>query len=314
MRWGRVLLIVGATIGGIIVAFGILALVLWLVDSSSPAEDRNDGIFGGFAIIFIGLTIGVPCTAGAVLLRPRSPLPMWQSGLLVPQPSDRAVLPAAPQVDLRKSYVEWFGWCQREVGGDAIAMHAATIAALRCAATGDAGGALVAARRAALAASPGSMALSAPKVPPGKLRTLAMTGAALLPLLEEGETVLVTFRGVDQRTNIWRVLFGWVGYLIAASQTGYTYLTVTDRRAILLGGPQLGMAPRELLFAVPRSMVSEARFSKFLFAGRFRLARITGETNRMTVDRTWHQEALQAQRLLDRGSTSTPMPAAPTLG
>jgi hypothetical protein len=310
MRWWRVLLIVVASIGALIVGIGLLAVIASLTDPDMSSSDRSDTILGGLFIALAGLSLFVPCLAVFLVTRPRNPLPYWPSGPL----SSPATAPlAVPSGDLRRSYVEWFGWCQREIGGDAIALHAATMAALSQASAGR--DVLAAARRAGQLVSPGAGAFGqpSPRVPGSKLRTLAMTGAALLPLLEEGESVLVSFQGIDMSANMWRLLFGWIGYLIAASQTGSYYVTVTDRRVIVLAGPQLGMPPRELAFALPRAMVSWAKYSRFLLTGSFTITRITGESIRMTLDRRWFKEGALAQSLLATGFTPTPMPPAPSL-
>ena len=314
MPWWKIVLIVGACIGGVVMGLGLLAAGASFFDASASAADRNDGTFGGLMIAVIGLGLFLPCLLCAVFIRTPNTAPLWQPYASVPgpymtPPGATAVSLSTPAAaDLRSRYVEWFGWCQREVGGDAIALHAATIAALIRAGAGDSAGARDAGRRAALAASPGSLGSPAPAIKSAKLRVLAMTGAALVPLLQEGETTLVSFQGVDNRLAGWQAAFGVIGYLIAASQIGYYYVTATDRRVIVMAGPQLGAPPRDLVFAIPRSMVASAKYSRRLLTGRFALTRLTGERTSMSVDRNWTQEARRAEALLAVGSMPTPMP------
>ena len=46
MRWWRVLLIVGASLGGLIVAFGLVGIVSALTDTDMSSADRSDTVLG----------------------------------------------------------------------------------------------------------------------------------------------------------------------------------------------------------------------------------------------------------------------------
>ena len=317
MSLGRILLLLGAIVGGVVAGLGLLVLLVSATDNTMSPSDRNDAVLGSLFIAGIGLTLFVPCLAVLIVVWRKSPLPALQPGssyAAVPPglaPAEKAMLAQGP--DLTKPYLEWFGWCQREIGGDAIALHAATMAALSRGLAGDTGGALAAGRRAAQAASPSTLPGPPAKVPGAKVRLLARIGAGTLPLLEPEETVIASFYANDRRPMMWQLGFGLIGYLIAASQLGAYYLSVTDRRVILLGGSQLVARPTTLVFAVPRSMISEVSFRSGIVRDSFAITRVTGERNRLVVLRMWRAETARAQQVLSPGLLPTPMPAPPSL-
>ncbi len=318
MSWGRVLLILGAVLGGIVVLFGLLGLAGSLTDSTMSPSDVRDGVIGSIFIIGVGVAILVPCLAVLILMRRKNALPKWQPGvpyLAIPPGATgpMSVAPPAQAPDLKNSYLEWFGWCQREIGGDAVVLNSATMAALRRGIGGDSSGAVQAARRAAHAASSSGPQAQQAKVRGAKVKFLARIGAATLPLLEPDETVIVSLYGIDRRPQMWRMAFGVIGYLIAASQSGAYYVTVTDRRVIVLSAPQLGGRPRALVFAVPRSMVTEVSDRQGIVRDTLVIARVTGERNRIVFVRMWRQEGNLAQQVLAPGLFATPKPQLPML-
>ena len=224
---------------------------------------------------------------------------------------------AAPYgpVDLAASYIQWFGWCQREIGGNAIAIHAATMAAMTEAAGGNSSGAAEAARQAATRAASMASAFSLPtNTPSGKVRQLSRIGAGTLPLLEKGERVVVSFYGTDRQAQLWQSLFGVIGMLIAASQSGAYFVTVTDRRLIALTGPQLSRAPSALAFAVSRSIVTQAKFRRgILGSGSFSITRVDGGRMRLRLTRYFTSEGALAQETLAPGLGYTPLPPSPQI-
>lgn len=147
----------------------------------------------------------------------------------------------------------------------------------------------------------------------GKLRLLARIGSATLPLLEPGEHVLVSLYATDRSAQMWQLAFGWIGYLVSASQGGAHYMTVTDRRVLMLSGPLLNLRPRVLDFAVPRSIVSATRYRSGILADSLTITRVTGEASRLRVARFWRPEGRLAEQLLAPGLMSIPMPSPPRL-
>ena len=309
---GKILLIIGAVIGGLIIAVGILALVTTLTDNTLSPSDRSDQISGSIFIMGVGLTLFAPCLY--FLVQSRRTLSLLNQGMAFGSSMPGLNSAYAP-VDLSTSYVQWFGWCQREIGGNAIGLHAATMAALIQAGSGNSGAAVDSAKQAAgwAAALPVAQNQSA-KISLSKIRVLSRIGAAILPMLEPGERVAVSFNGTDRQAQIWQSLFGIIGMLIAMSQQGAYFVTVTDRRLIALTGPQLSLAPKSLAYAIPQSMVSEARFrGGLLGGGTFSISRMDGGRTRMRLSRFWKSEAIVAQALLAPGGGLTPLPPPPIM-
>jgi hypothetical protein len=309
---GKILLIIGSVVGGLLLALGLLALAASVSDTTSSPSDRNDAIAGSFLFIGVGLTVFAPCLFFLIRSRSATTLSLLNQGVTY---GGRVASLAARYgpVDLAGSYVQWFGWCQREIGGNAVALHAATMAAMAEAASGNTSGAGSAARQAATTASAITGAISLPaKTPTGKIRELSRLGAGTLPLLEPGERVVVSFYGRDRQAQLWQSLFGVIGMLIAMSQLGAYFVTITDRRVIALTGPQLSATPTTLAFAVPRSMVAELKFRRGIFwNGIVTITRMDGGRTRIIVNRWWRREGALAQQALAPGLGFTPLPPAP---
>ena len=311
---GKVFLIIGSVIGGLIVAFGILALIGTLTDNTLSGSDRSDQISGSIFIMGVGLVLVLPCLFFVVRSRSDNTLSLLNQGMEYGSGGAGLAAAYAP-VDLHGSYIQWFGWCQREIGGNAIALHAATMAAMTEAGAGNAGRAAAAARQAAARASALAGAQDqALKTPTGKIRQLARIGAGTLPLLEPAEKVIVAFYGTDRQAQIWQSLFGIIGMLIAMSQQGAYYVTITDRRLIALTGSQLSGKPSAVAFVVPLSMVSGAKYrGGLLGGGTFSITRIVGGRTRLRLTRYWKREGAVAQNALAPGAGLTPLPPSPTL-
>ena len=308
----KALLITGIVIGTLVVLFGLLG-ILGSTDPSADATTRSDGLIGSIIILVFGLVVLVPCIIALRRGSQAQPLPAWTgTGVLPPppDPSGSAVLGAAaygaPVVvpDARQAYIGWFGWCQRELGGDAMVLHAATMAALTAAASGSQDDA---ARAARAAVPPGATRV---KVSGAKVKALAAIGSGTLAVLEPGERVLVSFRGLNQASAIaWHAALGLIGQLIAASGQNLYLVSVTDRRVVVLSGTQLKGTASALHFAEPRAAVTEARYRGGLLGnGAFILRLVTGARTRIAVNRMWRQEARAASSLLAPGVGQTPLP------
>jgi hypothetical protein len=309
---GKVFLIIGSVVGGLIILVGILALLGTVADITLSPSDSRDQITGSIFIMAVGLTLFAPCLY--FFLQSRRTQSLLNQGM-GPGGGIPALATAYAPVDLSSTYLQWFGWCQREIGGSAIALHAATMAALIQAGIGNSGAAVNAAKEAAArtAAHPLAQGQSS-STPNSKIRVLSRIGAAILPLLERDERVAVSFNGVDRQAQIWQSLFGIIGMIIAMSQQGAYFVTVTDRRLIVLTGPQLGLTPKSLAFAIPQSMVSEAKFrGGLLGGGTFSISRIDGPRTRLRLSRFWKSEAVLAHTLLAQGAGLTPLPPAPSV-
>src|SRR5260370_10404788 len=106
---GRVLLIIGAVVGGLVFAFGTLGLVLAF---AQPDAQQSNEVVGSIFFMVVGAIVAAPC----IYFARRAPV---------------------PGAELRQSYLAWFGWCHQALGGDAISLHAATMAALASAPAGN---------------------------------------------------------------------------------------------------------------------------------------------------------------------------------
>lgn len=122
---GKVLLIIGAVVGGLVFAFGALGLILAF---AQPDANQSDEVVGAIFFMVVGAIVAAPCIFFAFRSGRRSAQP-WQPG--------GALLPGSPSADLRASYLTWFAWCQQTLGGDAVSLHAATMAALAGGAAGN---------------------------------------------------------------------------------------------------------------------------------------------------------------------------------
>jgi hypothetical protein len=284
---GRVLLIIGAVIGGLVFAFGVLGLILAY---AQPDANQSDEVVGSIFFMVVGGIVAAPCLFFAVRLGSRSRRP-WQPGGALPMGS--------PSADLQASYLNWFAWCQQTLGGDVVSLHAATMAAMAAGAAGNptAAASAEAARQSARLATSGAMP-SAPNA--GRVRMLSRIGASTAGLLEPSERVLVSFWGENRSVGLqmaWLV-FGVIGRTIAATSTGAVFVTVTDRRVIaLIGGQWSGLA-HQIGLIEPRSTVS-AKYPKGLFwRGTFTLKGAGGGSVSIHVPRAWRPQAEMAFAML----------------
>ena len=283
---GRVLLIIGAVVGGLVFAFGVLGLILAI---TQPDAQQSDEIVGSIFFMVVGALVAAPCTFFAFRLGRRSA--PWQPGGALPMGS--------PGADLQASYLSWFAWCQQTLGGDAVSLHAATMAAMAAGAVGNptAAASAEAARQSARLAASGVL----PAAPNGaKVRMLSRIGASTAGLLEPSERVLVSFWGENRSTGLQMVwfFFGVIGRTIAASRMGAVFVTVTDRRVIALIGGQFGGLANRTALIEPRSTVS-AKFRKALFGhGTFSLKGLGDSSVAMNVPRGWRPEAEMAFAML----------------
>src|SRR6266849_942138 len=283
---GRVLLIIGAVVGGLVFAFGVLGLILAI---TQPDAQQSDEIVGSIFFMVVGALVAAPCTFFAFRLGRRSA--PWQPGGALPMGS--------PGADLQASYLSWFAWCQQTLGGDAVSLHAATMAAMAAGAVGNPTAAASAegARQSARLAASGVL----PAAPNGaKVRMLARIGASTAGLLEPSERVLVSFWGENRSRGLQMVwfFFGVIGRTIAASRMGAVFVTVTDRRVIALIGGQFGGLANRTALIEPRSTVT-ARYPKgLLWRGAFTLKGLGDSSVAMNVPRGWRPEAEMAFAML----------------
>src|SRR5216684_2576258 len=270
---GRVLLIIGAVVGGLVLAFGTLGLILAY---AQPDANQSDEIVGSIFIMVIGAAVAAPCTFFAYRLGRRSAQP-WS-------PSGSPAL-ATPGADVQQSYLAWFAWCQQALGGDAVSLHAATMAAMAAGAAGNptAAASAEAARQANRLAALGAMP-AAPSA--GKVKRLSGIGASAVGLLQPSERVLVSLLGMSQprSAQLWTFALGVIGSVIGALQMTEVFVTITDRRII----------------AVSRGLFGDLKFS---FKG------VAGESVSITVPRPWRLEATMALDLL-----APPVGQAGTIG
>ncbi len=284
---GRVLLIIGAVVGGLVFAFGALGLTLAF---TQPDAHQSDEVVGSIFFMVVGAIVAAPCIFFAFRLGRRSAQP-WSPG------GSPAL--GTPGADLQQSYLAWFAWCQQTLGGDAVSLHADTMAAMAAGAAGNptAAASAEAARQSGRLAASGVMA-AAPNGP--KVRMLSRIGASTAGLLEPSERVLVSFWGENRSTGMqmaW-LLFGVIGRTIAASSTGAVFVTVTDRRVVaLIGGQWSGLANRIGLIEL-RSTVSAKYPKGLLWRGTFTLKGVGGGSVSMNVPRAWRPEAEMAFAML----------------
>ena len=284
---GRVLLIIVAVIGWLLFALYTVVLISVIVQ---PDANQSDEVMGSIAFMtIIGAAVAAPCTFFAYRLGRRSARP-WQPGGALPMGS--------PSADLQASYLAWFAWCQQTLGGDAVSLHAATMAALAGGATGNPTGAASAEaagqanRLAALGAMP-----AAPSA--GKVKMLSRIGASTVGLLQPSERVLVSLLGTSQprSAQLWTFALGVIGSVIGALQMTEVFVTITDRRVIAVSRGVFG-GPHQIVLAEPRSTVS-ATSKKGLFGNlKFSFKGVTGESVSITVPRPWRLEAMMALDLL----------------
>jgi hypothetical protein len=284
---GRILLIIGAVLGWLLFVLYTVVLISVIVQ---PDSNQSDEVVGSIAFMAIGFAIAAPCTFFAYRVGRRS-AHAWQPGGALPAGS--------PGADLQAAYLTWFAWCQQTLGGDAVSLHAATMAAMAAGAAGNptATASAEAVRQSARLATSGVM----PSVPnAGKVRILARIGASTAGLLEPSERALVSFWGENRSTGLQMVwfFFGVIGRTIAASRMGAVFVTVTDRRVIALIGGQFGGLANRTALIEPRSTVS-AKFRKAPFGrGTFSLKGLGDSSVAMNVPRAWRPEAEMAFAML----------------
>lgn len=279
---GRIVLIVFGVLGGLVLAFGALGV---LIAATSPGPDQADTYTGAIFFIVVGAVIAVPCTFFAYRMTRRMPVPVGPSGL-----------PMAA-ADLRPSYLQWFAWCQQALpGADVISLNAATMAAMSGAAAGNptAAATAEAARHGNRISVQGKM-----PAPPGaaKVKMLARIGASTVGLIEPSERVLVSFYGQNRSAQMWGHLFGAIGAVVAASQSGAVFVTVTDRRVIALIAGQYGGLANRIALIEPRTTVS-VKARKSLFGRTLSLKGFGGGSVSMSVPRMWQPEAGMAAEML----------------
>ena len=274
---GRIVLIVFGVIGGLVLAFGALGV---LIAATSPGPDQADTYTGAIFFIVVGAVIAVPCTFFAYRMTRGMPMPVGPSGL-----------PMAA-ADLQQSYLQWFTWCQQALpGADVVSLHAATMAAL---AGGAAAATAEAARHGNRIGSMGTM-----PVPPNaaKVKMLSRIGASTIGLLEPPERVLVSFYGQNLQGRAWGAMFGAIGTVVSASQSGAVFVTLTDRRIIALIAGQYGGLANRVGLIEPRTSVS-FRARKSLFGRNLSLKGIGGGSVSMSLPRLWQPEAAMAADML----------------
>jgi hypothetical protein len=282
---GRVLLIIGAVAGWLL--FGLYTVVLISV-IVQPDPNQSDEVLGSIAFMIIGAAVAGPCTFFAYRLGRRSTQPLSPAG---------SPALATPGSNVQQSYLAWFAWCQQTLGGDAVTLHAATMAAMAAGAAGNptAAASAEAARQSARMAASGVMP-AAPRR--GKVRSLAQIGASTVGLLEPSERVCVSFIGTNRQSLYWGLAFGAIGTIMASSQMRKVMVTVTDRRVIAVSVGLLGGLADRIALIEPRSTVS-AKFPKGIF-GRtvFSLKGQGGGSVEVIVPLPWRREAEMALELL----------------
>lgn len=284
---GKILLIIFAVVGGLVFAFGVLGLILSI---AQPDANQSDEIVGAIFFMVVGALVAAPCIFFAYRMGARRA--PW-----IPSGSSTLLDPAA---DLQARYLGWFAWCQQTLAGDAVSLNSAAMAAMTSGTAGtDATSAASAeaARQSSRIAASGAMSV-APR--PAKVRYLARIGASTVGLLEPSERVLVSFGGMNRSlgTQLWGFAFGAIGTIVAASQTGAVFVTVTDCRVIALIGGQYGGLANQIGLIESRSTVS-AKYSKGLFGvGTFSIKGMGGNSVSLRVPRMWRPEAQMAIGLL----------------
>jgi hypothetical protein len=306
--YARKVLLWGALLLGSLIAFiGAIGLIGTVIAPSSDAATRNNSIVGSIAFLVVGFGIGVPSWRALFHKRASEPIPAWLAAAdsTVPAtssvPADLVDIPDAAIDGLRESYLRWFARCRSELGGDAIALHAGTMAALGASAAGDNEAGASAARALILATG------QTPAIAPAKVSELADIGAATLLLLGADERVLVSFRGADQRVAaLSQIALGVIGRLLAARGQNMFFVTVTDRRIIVLKGSESTGRPSSLRLAEARLTIQKARYKPGLLGnGYFTIKSASEGKLVMNVMRNWTSEVSVASQLLNAGKSQT---------
>jgi hypothetical protein len=281
---GRVVLIIGGVVGCIVVVVGVLFLILAV---TQPDTNQADEIVISGIVTGIGLVIAAPCLFFAYRMTPAVAPGMRFGSANLP--------PAAADAETR--YLQWFTWCQQAIGGDAVSLHAATMAALKAPENPTAAASEEASRQASRIGGSGPMP---PPPTAAKVKTLARIGASTLGLLEPSERVLVSFLGTNRSAGSMAALgaFGVVGGAIAASQSGAVFVTVTDRRVIALIAGAYGGLAKNVAMIESRSTIS-AKFPKGVFGMRpFSIKGLGRGSVSAAVTKPWRPEAAMAIELL----------------
>lgn len=281
---GRVVLIIGGVIGLIVLVIGVLVLITAL---AQPDSNQSDEVIGAGLFVGVGLLVAVPCLYFAYRMTPQT-APGMRFG-------SANLAPAAP--DLQSRYLQWFAWCQQAIGGDAVTLHAATMAALRAPEDQTAAASAEASRQASRMGAAGAM--PAPPTP-AKVKTLARIGASTVGLLEPSERVLVSLLGTNRSAGAVAAgaAFGAIGAAIAASRSGAVFVTVTDRRVIALIAGAYGGLAGSVAMIESRATVS-AKFAKGLFGRRTLTIKGMGSGSvSAAVTKPWRPEAAIAIELL----------------
>jgi hypothetical protein len=303
----KILLWSALPLGALIALVGAIGLIGTIFAPSPDAATRNNSLVGSIAFLIVGLGMSVPSGRALFGMGRSRPLPEWlaPADVAAPKtsalPTDLVDIPDTAIDGLRDSYMRWFTWCQTELGGDAMSLHAGTMAALGASAAGDNEAGASAAR--ALVPATGHTS----KVAPAKLRELAQIGAAILLLLGAEERVLVSFRGADQRAAaLSQLALGVIGRLLAARGQNMFFVTVTDRRVIVLVGSESTGQPSSLRMAEARSAVPDGRYRNGLLGNGYFTIKLIGEGRLvMNVMRNWTREASVASELLSGGSRAS---------
>ena len=281
---GRILLIIGGVIGLIVFVVGVLVLITAL---TQPDINQSDEVIGAAVFIGVGLAIAAPCLFFAYRMTPRmGPAMQFGSANLPPGGADS-----------QARYLQWFAWCQQAIGGDAVSLHAETMAALRAPDNPTAAASAEASSQASRFGASGAL----PVAPaPAKIKTLARIGASTLGLLEPSERVLVSFLGTNRSGGSLAAgaAFGAVGAAIAAGRSGAVFVTVTDRRVIALIAGAYGGLANNVALIESRATVS-TKFSKgFLGQRSFTIKGMGGGSVVAAVSKLWRPEAQIALELL----------------
>jgi hypothetical protein len=136
-------------------------------------------------------------------------------------------------------------------------------------------------------------------VPPNaaKVKMLSRIGASTIGLLEPPERVLVSFYGQNRSTQTWGAMLGAIGTVVAASQSGAVFVTLTDRRIIALIAGQYGGLANRVGLIEPRTSVS-VKARKSLFGRNLSLKGIGGGSVSMSLPRMWQPEGAMAAEML----------------
>src|SRR6266851_1698160 len=100
---GRVLLIIGAVVGGLVFAFGVLGLILAI---TQPDAQQSDEIVGSIFFMVVGALVAAPCTFFAFRFGRRSA--PWQ-----PVPLEIRLQPPPPKAPASQHAWRLRGFCLR---------------------------------------------------------------------------------------------------------------------------------------------------------------------------------------------------------